>query len=107
MFADDTNLFFEHTDLRILLSFVNDELSKIYEWFNTNKLSLIAFIKLSLIRWGCLKEGGVYKLFLILAGAFIGGRCLKEGGRLLEDLPHMHYIYLLYTRGIIERDLSL
>ena len=35
---------------------------------------------------GCLKEGGVYKLFLIIGGAFIGGRPLNEGGRLLEDL---------------------
>ena len=42
MFADDTNLFFEHTDLRILFSMVNDELKKIYEWFNANKLSLNA-----------------------------------------------------------------
>ena len=40
MFADDTNLFFEHPDLRILFSMVNDELKKIYEWFNANKLSL-------------------------------------------------------------------
>ena len=42
MFADDTNLFFEHTDLRILFSMVNRELTKIYEWFNANKLSLNA-----------------------------------------------------------------
>ena len=35
------NLFFEHTDLRILFS-VTEELNKIYEWFNANKLSLIA-----------------------------------------------------------------
>ena len=42
MFADDTNLFFEHTDLRILFSMVNNELKKIYEWFNANKLSLNA-----------------------------------------------------------------
>ena len=39
MFAGDTNLFFEHTDLRILFSMVNNELKKIYEWFNANKLS--------------------------------------------------------------------
>ena len=32
-----------------------------------------------------LKEGGVHKHFLIIGGAFIGGRRLKEGGRLLED----------------------
>ena len=42
MFVEDTNLFFEHTDLRILFSMVNDELKKIYEWFNANKLSLNA-----------------------------------------------------------------
>ena len=42
MFADDKNLFFEHTDLRILFSMVNNELKKIYEWFNANKLSLNA-----------------------------------------------------------------
>ena len=42
MFADDTNLFFEHTDLRILFSMVNDELKEIYEWFNANTISLNA-----------------------------------------------------------------
>ena len=40
MFADVTNLFFEHTELRILFSMVNNELKKTYEWFNANKLSL-------------------------------------------------------------------
>ena len=40
MFADDTNLFFEPTDLRILFSMVNDEMKKTYELFNANKLSL-------------------------------------------------------------------
>ena len=39
------------------------------------------------IRRGRLKEGDVHKLFLILRGTFIGGKRLKEGGRLLEDLP--------------------
>ena len=42
MFADHTNLFFEHTDLRILFSMVNDKRKKIYEWFNANKVSLNA-----------------------------------------------------------------
>ena len=35
--ADDI---IEHTDLTILFSEVNDELKKIYEWFNANRLSL-------------------------------------------------------------------
>ena len=40
------------------------------------------------IRRGRLKQGGVDKLFLIIGGAFFGGRLLKEGGHLLEDLPY-------------------
>ena len=38
------------------------------------------------IRRGRLKEGGVYLLFLIYREAFIRGRRLKKGLRLLEDL---------------------
>jgi hypothetical protein len=40
MFADDTNLFFKHKDLNILLSTINEELSKISRWFKLNKLAL-------------------------------------------------------------------
>ena len=40
------------------------------------------------IRREHLKEGGVNKFFLILGGVFIGGRRLKEGGQLLEDLSY-------------------
>ena len=39
-FADNTNLFLEDTGLGMLFSMVNDELKKIYEWLNANKLSL-------------------------------------------------------------------
>ena len=42
MFADDANLLFEHIYLRILFSMVNEELNKIYEWLNTNKIWLNA-----------------------------------------------------------------
>ena len=40
MFADDTNLFFEHENISTLFSEVNNELMKINEWFKANKLSL-------------------------------------------------------------------
>ena len=40
LFADDTNLFFQHKDLNCLTDIVNDELSKIFNWFNLNKLSV-------------------------------------------------------------------
>ena len=34
-----------------------------------------------------LKEVGVHKFFMIFEGVFIGGRRLKEEGRLSKDLP--------------------
>ena len=40
MFADDTNLFFEHGNINTLFQIVNDELIKINEWFSANKQSL-------------------------------------------------------------------
>ena len=40
MFADDTNHFYEHKGLKTLFSLVNQELQKINEWFESNKLSL-------------------------------------------------------------------
>ena len=38
MFADDTNLFYEHKDLKNLFSLVNQEPQKINEWFEANDL---------------------------------------------------------------------
>ena len=40
MFADDTNLFFNHKDIKHLFTVVNNELISIKSWFTTNKLSL-------------------------------------------------------------------
>ena len=40
MFADDTNLFFEHRDISVLFSTVNRELKNINKWLISNKLSL-------------------------------------------------------------------
>ena len=41
MFADDINLFFfEYKDLETFFTLVNEELQKIYEWFEASKLSL-------------------------------------------------------------------
>ena len=49
MFADDTNLFYEHSDLKTLFSLVNQELQKINEWSEANKLSVnVEKIKYSL-----------------------------------------------------------
>ena len=40
MFADDTNLFYSHHDIKTLFSTVNAELQKIADWFKANRLSL-------------------------------------------------------------------
>ena len=40
MFADNTNLFFTHKDIRYLFHIVNQELENINQWFISNKLAL-------------------------------------------------------------------
>ena len=40
LFADDTNLLYEHENYNTLCMNVNNELSKLKEWFSINKLSL-------------------------------------------------------------------
>ena len=40
MFADDTNLFFSHKNIKDLFQPVNSELGKVFKWFNVNKLSI-------------------------------------------------------------------
>jgi len=40
LFADDTNLFFSHKDIKILGESVNQELCKVANWLACNKLSL-------------------------------------------------------------------
>ena len=40
MYADDTNLFFSHKNLKQIFLTVNKELKNIHEWFIANKLSL-------------------------------------------------------------------
>ena len=40
LFADNTNVFNIGKDVRQLISIMNNELSKIVEWLNVNKLSL-------------------------------------------------------------------
>ena len=40
MFADNTNLFFSHSDINILFEKMNKELMNVSNWFNASKLSL-------------------------------------------------------------------
>ena len=40
LFADDTSTFFEHSDLDVLTSHLNDQLKNVSTWLNANKLSI-------------------------------------------------------------------
>ena len=40
MFADDTNFFYSHKNIKVLFYTVNSELEKISQWFKANKLSI-------------------------------------------------------------------
>ena len=40
MFADYTNLFYSHHNIKELFTTVNKELQKLGDWFTSNKLSL-------------------------------------------------------------------
>ena len=40
LFADDTNVFASGKDVRQLIAIMNNDLTKIVEWLNVNKLSL-------------------------------------------------------------------
>ena len=42
MFADDTNLFYTHSNMQTLFSTMNEELASINQWFTSNKLFLNA-----------------------------------------------------------------
>ena len=42
MFADDTNLFYFHKNIKTLFQIVNSELKLVNEWLLANKLSLNA-----------------------------------------------------------------
>ena len=40
IFADDSNLFFSHKDVRCLETIINNELKLVFDWLCANKLSL-------------------------------------------------------------------
>ena len=49
MFADDTNLFCSHKNVKTLFQIVNSELKLVTEWFLSKKLSLNAENKVCFI----------------------------------------------------------
>ena len=109
MFADDTNLFFEHTHLRILFSMVNNELKKIYEWFNANKLSLnVGKTKYSLFH----KPSKTDDLPLLLSKVLINDKEIERVGsiKFLGVLLDEHLSWeehIRYTEKKIAKNIGL
>ena len=109
MIADDTNLFFEHTDLRILFSMVNDELKKIYEWCNANNLSLNADkTKYSLFH----KPSKTDDLPLLLPKVLISDKEVERVGsiKFLGVLLDEHLLWkehIRYTKNKIAKNIGL
>ena len=109
MFADDKNLFFEHTDLRILFSMVNGELKRIYEWFNANKPSLNADkTKYSLFH----KPSNSDDLSLLLSKVLINDKVVERVGsiKFLEVLFDEHLSWkgcIRYTDNKIAKNIGL
>ena len=56
MFADDTNLFLSHKNIKTLFNNMNIELTKIRKWFISNKLSLNAKKKKQIILFFIVQE---------------------------------------------------
>ena len=40
LFADDTNIFYQHEDIKVMTETLNNELNKVNLWLQANKLSL-------------------------------------------------------------------
>ena len=107
MSADDTNLFYEHKDLKSWFSLVNQELQKINEWFEANKLSLnIGKTKISLFHKPSRKDD----LSLLLPRLLIkkhkvkSVRSIRSLGVLLDEnlswKDHIKYIENKFVKNI-------
>ena len=47
LFADDSNLFYSHKDIKTLFKIVNEQLHKVNEWFVSNKLWMLLRLNIS------------------------------------------------------------
>ena len=63
MFADDSNLFYSHHDIKTRFSTVNEELEKLVDWFTTNRSSVnIKKTKYNFFRKNSVKDNIPLKL---------------------------------------------
>ena len=70
MFADDTNFFYSHKNIKGLFYTVNSELEKISQWFKANKLSInIKKTKFTLFHKNSSKDDIPVKLPALMVGS--------------------------------------
>ena len=83
MFADDTNLFYSHSNIKTLYKTVNEELQKLSSWFQANRLSL-NIIKTKYTFFHRLSQND--NIPLVLPGYSINGTDIKRKVRLSSSV---------------------
>ena len=104
MFADDTNFFFEHSNINTLFKTVNNE------WFSANKLSLnVGKTKFSLFH----KSGKKYSIPSHLPTLKINNHeiervnTMKFLGVLLDDIKYLEIEHIKYLENKIAKNIGL
>ena len=109
MFADDTNLFYEHKNIIKLFATVNEELMNINDWFMANRLSLnVGKTRYSLF----LKPSRVNDLSLKLPKLSINNQEIKRASYtkflgVLLDEKRSWKEHLKYTKNKIAESIGL
>ena len=94
MFADDTNLFYSHHQIKVLFETVNAELQKISQWFRANKLSLnVKKTNYTLFHKCSLKDKMPLKL-----------PELKIGNNIIEKATSIKFLGVMIDENISWRD---
>ena len=102
MFADDTNLFYSHSNIKTLFKTVNEELQKLSSWFQANRLSL-NIIKTKYTFFHRLSQND--NIPLVLPGLSINGTDIKRessikflGVLLDENLTWKNHIHAIENK---------
>ena len=90
MFADDTNFFYSHHQIKTLFETVNCELKNISQWFRANKLSLnIKKTKYTLFHKYSIKDKIPLKL-----------PTLKIGNKVIEKTPSIKFLGVMLDENV-------
>ena len=105
MFADDTNLFFKHSDINVLLGKINKELTNVSNWFNANKLSSnVKTIKHSFFHKSSKKDNIPLPLLNLNINGIFNASSIKFLGVLIDEnltkRDHIHTVEKKITKNI-------